>query len=213
MNDSCCDHASELALERAGKFRTVLWLGLVINLGMFSVEAVASIMAGSSSLQADALDFLSDSANYAISLSVAGMDLVWRARAALVKGLTMGAFGVAVIAGTVLHAIHGTVPHAQLMGIVGIVALVANTGVATMLYRFRTGEANMRSIWLCSRNDAIGNVAVLLAALGVLGTETRWPDVLVALIIAGLFLSGAWQVIRQSLRELSLVHRIPSEAK
>jgi len=109
-----------------------------------------------------------------------------------------------VLAGTTLRAINGSVPHAELMGIVGVVALIANGGVAAMLYRFRTGEANMRSVWICSRNDAIGNVAVLIAAVGVFGTGTRWPDVLVALIMAGLFLSGAWQVTRQSLQELSL---------
>ena len=204
MNGSCCDHIPEPGGELAGKFRVVLWLALLINLGMFSVEVGASILAGSSSLQADALDFLADSANYAISLAVAGMALVWRARAALIKGLTMGLFGFAVLGSTALHAINGTIPHAELMGIVGGLALIANSAVATMLYRFRTGESNMRSVWICSRNDAIGNIAVLLAALGVFGTGSRWPDVMVALIMAVLFLSGAWQVTRQSLRELSL---------
>jgi Co/Zn/Cd efflux system component len=202
VNDSCRN--PEPGGELAGKFRVVLWLALLVNLGMFSLEVGASILAGSSSLQADALDFLADSANYAISLAVAGMAFVWRARAALIKGLTMGVFGFAVLASTALHAINGTIPHAGLMGIVAVVALLANSGVATMVYRFRTGESNMRSVWICSRNDAIGNVAVLFAALGVFGTGTPWPDVMVALIMAGLFLSGAWQVARQSLREISL---------
>ena len=204
MTDSCCNHSPAPVGELAGKFRLVLWLALAINLGMFSVEVGASIVAGSSTLQADALDFLADTANYGISLSVAGLALAWRARAALIKGLTMGMFGFVVLAGTTLRAINGSVPHAELMGIVGVVALIANGGVAAMLYRFRTGEANMRSVWICSRNDAIGNVAVLIAAVGVFGTGTRWPDVLGALIMAGLFLSGAWQVTRQSLQELSL---------
>jgi Co/Zn/Cd efflux system component len=170
---------------------------------MFLVEVGVSIAAGSSALQADALDFLSDTANYVISLTVAGMAPAWRARAALIKGLTMGAFGFGVLVSTTLHAVNGRVPHAKLMGIVGLAALIANGLVASMLYRFRAGEANMRSVWICSRNDVIGNIAVLLAAVGVFGTGTGWPDLTVALIMAGLFLSGAWQVTRQSLRELN----------
>jgi Co/Zn/Cd efflux system component len=203
MSDPCCNDSSRPASEPTGKFRVVLWLALAINLMMFLVEVGTSIAAGSSALQADALDFLADAANYAVSLSVAGMALAWRARAALVKGLTMGTFGFGVLAGTALHAINGTVPHAELMGIVGLAALIANGGVAAMLYRFRTGEANMRSVWICARNDAMSNIAVLFAALGVFGTRTGWPDFVVALTMAGLSLSGAWQVTRQSLKELS----------
>jgi len=137
------------------------------------------------------------------------MALAWRARAALVKGLTMGAFGVGVLVSAGWHVIAGTVPHAELMGAVGVVALLANCGVAAMLYGFRTGEANMRSVWLCSRNDAIGNVAVLFAAIGVFGTGAGWPDITVALIMSGLAVSGAWQVIRQSIGELQARARPP----
>ena len=161
---TCCDCDPEPPNGRA--FRIVLWLALAINFAMFAVEIGGSILTSSSALQADALDFLADAANYAISLSVAGLALAWRARAALVKGATMGVFGVGVLVSTAWHAIAGTVPHAELMGAIGVAALIANGSVAAMLYRYRGGEANMRSIWLCSRNDVIGNLAVLFAAVG-----------------------------------------------
>jgi len=198
----CCDCSPPPSVDR--KFRVVLWAALMINLAMFAVEIGGSIIAGSSALQADALDFLADSTNYGISLSVAGLALIWRARAALIKGATMGVFGLGVLAGTAWHASTGTIPHAALMGAIGLSALAANGAVATMLYRYRSGESNMRSIWLCSRNDVIGNLAVLLAALGVFGSGTGWPDFAVALIMAGLGISGAWQITRQALAELNL---------
>jgi Co/Zn/Cd efflux system component len=203
MNTACCRCDPEPPPGFDAKFRIVLRLALGMNLAMFAVEISGSILAGSSALQADALDFLADAANYGISLSVAGLALVWRARAALVKGATMGVFGVGVLVGTTWHAINGAVPHAELMGVIGIAALIANGAVALMLYAYRSGEANMRSIWLCSRNDVIGNVAVLLAALGVFGTGTGWPDFGVALIMAGLGISGSWQITRQALSELN----------
>src|SRR4051794_5622961 len=133
---------------------------------MFLAEIVAGVAAGSSALQADALDFLGDAANYAISLGVAGLALSWRSRAALVKGATLGLLGLWVLASTAWHAYAGTLPRAEVMGAVGVLALITNGGVALMLYRFRGGDANMRSVWICSRNDAIGNLAVLLAAAG-----------------------------------------------
>lgn len=185
------------------KFRLILWVALGINLTMFAIEIVGSVVAGSSALQADALDFLADAANYGISLSVAGLALAWRARAALIKGATMGVFGLGVLASTTWHAVSGTVPHAELMGIVGVAALLANGAVAAMLFAYRSGESNMRSIWLCSRNDVIGNLAVLLAALGVFGTGTGWPDFAVAVVIAGLGLTGATQIVRQAFGELN----------
>jgi Co/Zn/Cd efflux system component len=163
---------------------------------------VAGLAAGSASLQADALDFLGDAANYAISLGVAGLALAWRARAALAKGATLLMLGFWVIAGTAWHAYWGALPAAEVMGSVGLVALIANAGVALMLYRYRTGDANMRSVWICSRNDVIGNVAVMLAALGVFGTGTGWPDVIVAAIMAALGIGGGWQIMRHALAEL-----------
>ena len=157
-------------------WRLALWIALAVNAGMFLAEIVAGVAAGSSALQADALDFLGDAANYAISLGVAGMALSWRSRAALVKGATLGLLGLWVLASTAWHAYAGTLPRAEVMGVVGVLALLTNGGVALMLYRFRGGDANMRSVWICSRNDAIGNLAVLLAAAGVFGTGTGWPD-------------------------------------
>jgi len=183
-------------------WRRVLWIALLINAGFFVAEIVAGVAAGSAALQADALDFFGDAANYAISLGVAGMALGWRSRAALAKGGTLIAFALWVLGSTAWHAVYGTLPRAEVMGVVGVAALVANGSVALMLYRFRTGDANMRSVWICSRNDAVGNTAVLLAAMGVFGTGTGWPDVIVAAIMGGLGLWGGWQIVGQARREL-----------
>ena len=184
-------------------WRRALWVALFFNAGMFVVELVAGLHADSVSLLADAVDFAGDAANYALSLAVLGMALHWRSRAALVKGLCMLAYGVFVLvkAGWVWHV--GAVPEALTMGVVGFVALLVNTGVAVMLYRFRSGDANMRSVWLCSRNDALSNLAVMLAALGVFGTGSAWPDLAVAAVMATLALSAGWQVVRQARAELA----------
>jgi Co/Zn/Cd efflux system component len=181
---ACChdDHCAADASPNSPGWRRALWIALVINAGFFLTEIIAGVAAGSAALQADALDFFGDAANYAISLGVAGMALGWRARAALVKGGTLIAFALWVLGSTVWHALHGTLPQAEVMGAIGFAALLANGGVAFMLYRFRGGDANMRSVWICSRNDALGNFAVLLAALGVFGSVTGWPDVIVAAI-------------------------------
>jgi Co/Zn/Cd efflux system component len=198
-HDDCCASQSDL---NGRHWRRALWIALAINGGMFLAEIAAGVAAGSASLQADAIDFLGDSANYAISLGVAGMALRWRARAALLKGLSLGLLGVAVLASTVWHAFAGALPKAETMSIVGIFALLANVGVAWMFYRFRSGDANMRSVWICSRNDAIGNLAVLAAAAGVFGTGTAWPDLLVAMIMAALAVSGGWQIVRRAFVDL-----------
>jgi Co/Zn/Cd efflux system component len=204
---ACCDDdACSLTAHSDGlnspKWRRALWIALLINAGFFVTEIVAGAAAGSAALQADALDFFGDAANYAISLGVAGMALNWRSRAAVAKGGTLIVFALWVLGSTVWHACHGTLPSAEVMGVVGFAALVANGGVAVMLHRFRGGDANMRSVWICSRNDALGNVAVLLAAMGVFGTGTGWPDVIVAVIMGGLGLSGGWQILRHARREL-----------
>ena len=202
---ACChdDHCSAPKPGGADpRWRRALWIALAVNAGMFALEIAAGVAAGSASLQADALDFLGDAANYAISLGVAGMALAWRARAALLKGLSLAVLAAWVIATTVWHAIAGTLPSAETMGAVGVLALVANAGVALMLYRYRGGDANMRSVWICSRNDAIGNAAVVLAAAGVFGTGTAWPDLVVAAIMAALGISGGWQIVRQAAAEL-----------
>lgn len=184
-------------------WRRALWIALAVNATMFVAEMAAGVAGGSKALQADALDFLGDAANYAISLGVAGMALAWRARAALLKGGTLALLGMYVFATTAWAVWHGGTPEAEVMGVVGVAALIANAGVALMLYRYRTGDANMRSIWICSRNDAIGNVAVVMAAAGVFGTGTAWPDLIVAGVMAALGISGGVQIIRQARAELS----------
>ena len=169
---------------------------------MFLLEIAAGAVAGSASLQADALDFFGDAANYAISLFVIGMVLRYRAMAALAKGGTMALFGLWVIGTAIWHAVHGTLPDAFTMSAVGVTALAANAASFGLLWAYRGGDANMRSAWICTRNDVIGNLAVLLAAAGVFGTGTGWPDIVVAATMAGLALQGASSVIRQSLGEL-----------
>ncbi|WP_027550592.1 cation transporter [Bradyrhizobium sp. Cp5.3] len=206
MADHCCAPPPlNLDRHRGDKsYRRVLWAVLAINAAMFLVEIGAGFAAGSASLQADALDFLGDSANYAISLFVVSMALRYRAAAALAKGLTMGAFGLWVIGTVVWHAAHGTLPSAFTMGAVGVAALATNAASFALLWAYRKGDANMRSAWICTRNDVLGNVAVLLAALGVFGTGTGWPDVVVATVMAGLALQGAFVVVQQSTAELKV---------
>lgn len=203
MAASCCDSAcaSTNALTDP-RWRRALWIALVVNAGMFGVEIYAGAAAGSRALMADALDFFGDAANYAISLAVAGLALAWRARAALLKGSTLLLLGLWILASSGYAALAGTLPHAEMMGIIGVSALLANVAVALLLYRFRTGDANMRSVWICSRNDAIGNIAVVAAAAGVFGTGTAWPDLIVAAVLAGLGISGGIQIIRQARGEL-----------
>ena len=203
MADQCCAGKSGKTALNDPKWRRVLWIALIINAAMFGVEIVAGVAADSRALQADALDFLGDSANYAISLGVAGMALSWRARAALLKAATMLAFGLWVFASAVWGFIAGTTPQAETMGLIGALALVSNVVVALMLYRWRTGDANMRSVWICSRNDAIGNLAVMAAALGVFGTGQGWPDLLVAAIMAGLAIWGSIDVFRHARGDLA----------
>jgi Co/Zn/Cd efflux system component len=198
----CCEHACGSAAV-SPVWRRALWIALGVNAVMFAVEMGSGIASGSSSLQADALDFLGDAANYAISLGVAGLALQWRARAALVKGASLALLGLVVAVTTFWHATHGTLPEARVMGAVGVTALVANGVVAVMLFGFRGGDANMRSAWICSRNDAIGNVAVMLAAAGVFGTGTGWPDIVVAAVMSGLALWGGLEIVRHAVRDLA----------
>jgi Co/Zn/Cd efflux system component len=198
-----CDHCHDTEPRfRSAAYRRVLWLVLAINATMFLIEIGAGVAAGSASLQADALDFFGDAANYAISLFVLGMVLHYRAIAALVKGLSMGLFGLWIIGTALWHALHGVLPNAYAMSAIGLLALAANAVSFGLLWAYRTAEANMRSAWICSRNDVLGNLAVLLAAMGVFGTGTGWPDVFVATIMAGLALQGSWLVIRQALGEV-----------
>lgn len=183
-------------------YRRVLWAALLINGAMFLIEGSGSLFGRSVALQADAIDFLGDAAAYGISLFVLARPLRWRAAAALIKGSTMGLFGIAVLGNAFYHLLAGTVPHAWTMGGIGTLALIANLATAGLLLGFRRGDSNMRAVWLCSRNDAIGNVAVVVAASGVFATASGWPDVAVALILATLALTACRQILRQALREL-----------
>jgi Co/Zn/Cd efflux system component len=180
------------------RFRKALWFALWINLAMFVVEGAASLHSGSVSLLADAIDFFGDSANYVLSLSVLSMGMLWRGRAAMVKGITMALFGFAVLGRALWVAQSGITPEPFTMGAVGLLALIANMVVAITLFKFRAGDSDMRSVWLCSRNDAIGNVAVMAAALGVFGTGTAWPDLAVATVMGLLAITAGVSVVRHA---------------
>ena len=200
MSEACCPAP---APSSDPSYRRVLWIALVANVAMFGVELAASIFSGSSALAADALDFLGDSANYALSLGALAVGGAWISRVALLKGVAMSTYGIAVLAYAGWRAWLGVAPEAITMGVVGFLALCVNFSVALLLFRFREGDANMRSVWLCTRNDVIANVLVLIAAAGVFGTGTVWPDVGVAAILAFLGLSAGSSVIRQARAELS----------
>ena len=202
MSACCAGSCNAAAPPPDRRYRKVLWAALLINFVMFVVELAAGMRAGSVALLADSADFLGDAANYAVSLFVLGLAPVWRSRAAYGKGLVMGVFGVLVLARALLGGLGGGVPHAQTMGAVGMLAFAANGAVAALLYAFRNGDANMRSVWLCTRNDMIGNLAVLLAALGVFGTQSGWPDIAVAAIMAVLGLASARDVMRRARLEM-----------
>ena len=199
MSAHCCTPPPP-SVDR--RYRRVLWWSLWLNAAMFMVEIGGGLQSGSVSLLADAIDFFGDAANYGLSLAVLSMALTWRARASLLKALSMAGFGLFVLGRALWGALNGVPPEPLAMGSIAVLALAVNVGVAWMLYRYRLGDSNMRSVWLCSRNDAIGNVAVALAALGVFGTGAAWPDLVVAAGMAGLALSGAWSVIRQARAEL-----------
>lgn len=196
--DKCCG----LVEAKTGKFRKVVWIALAVNFGMFCYEFGASFLADSSALKADALDFLGDSANYAIGLFVLSRSIQFRASASLLKGFTMAGFGLWVIGSAGWSATFGASPVAETMGWVGFLALIANVSVAVLLYEFREGDSNMKSVWLCSRNDAIGNVAVMIAAAAVYFTRSMWPDLIVAGLMAYLGISASIQVIRAAREEL-----------
>lgn len=210
MTDSCCDtkkptDCCELTNDTHGwdcRYRQILWVILFINAGMFVVEIASGLYSGSQSLLADALDFFGDAANYAISIYVLNKSVTTRARASLIKGYTLGVFGLWIVGSITYKALVTGVPQAEVMGAIGFLALIANVVSALLLYKYRSGDSNRESVWICSRNDAIGNIAVMLAAGGVFFTGTKWPDLLVAGIIASLALSGAWRIIKSARKEL-----------
>ena len=184
-------------------FRRALWIALWVNLAMFVVEGIASLSSGSVSLMADAIDFFGDSANYILSLTVLSMGMLWRGRAAMVKGITMTVFGLVVWARAVWVVQAGITPEPLTMEAVGLLALTANVSVAAILFKFREGDSDMRSVWLCSRNDAISNIAVMVAALGVFGTGTAWPDLIVAAIMGTLAITAGISVVRHARSDIA----------
>ncbi len=220
MTSTCCRiyHAQRMsehhnychapASSTDPRYRRVLWIALVVNAAMFFVEIGASATSGSAALAADAADFAGDAANYGLSLAAIAAGGPWASRAALTKGIAMGAYGVGVLVFCAWRILNGTLPEPFTMGIIGTLALAANLWVAWLLYAYREGDANMRSVWQCTRNDAISNLAVLAAAAGVFGTGTFWPDVAVAALMAGLALVSAYSVIRHARSELRL-QRVP----
>jgi cation diffusion facilitator family transporter len=200
--DTCCDEkAAELTTLR-GKHRNVLVTVLVINAGLFIVEAAAGLLASSTALLADSLDMLGDSLVYGFSLYVLWGSAAWKAKAALLKGAIMAVFGVGVLLEVIYKTMSGVVPSAATMGIIGTLVLLGNGICFLLLYRHRSDDLNMRSTWLCSRNDIIANVSVLVAAIGVKVFDASWPDILVGAAIAALFLRSAFTVLRESFGEL-----------
>lgn len=169
---------------------------------MFLVEMAAGALAGSNALQADALDFLADSVTYGISLAVIGASVRTRALAAIGKAASLSLMSLWVLAMTAYHVLVVGVPRAEIMGVIGVLALAANVASVLILMRYKDGDANVRSVWLCSRNDAIGNVAVMVAALAVWGTDTKWPDLIVAAVMAGLFFYSSMRILQQSIEEM-----------
>ena len=211
MADCCSDVcAGDTAVSP--RFRRALWIALAVNALMLVVEIAGSLSSGSVSLLADAVDFGGDAANYALSLTVLSMGLRWRSRAALVKGWSMGLYGAFVLGRAAWAASSGVAPEPVTMAGIALLALAANVSVALLLFAFRSGDANMRSVWLCSRNDAIVNVMIAIAAAGVFGTGAEWPDLLVAAVVALLALWSSFSVVTQARAELRVSHREAAHA-
>lgn len=199
---SCDNHCSIDEQSSSPEYRKILWICLIANAVMFVVQMGASYIAGSVSLLANSADFLSDSANYGISLFVLGKTLQMKAKASIIKGVSLGMVGLWVAYETFHHSLDQTIPKPTIMIVVSIIALIVNVGCAVLLYRHRNGDSNATSVWLCSRNDAIGNIAVMFAAGGVFALGSAWPDIIVAAILAWLALSAAWQIVMAARREL-----------
>lgn len=206
MNDSCHDHGCGCGTNPMfdgmnPTYKRILWAVIAMNGIMFLVETIAGHVAGSQSLQADALDFLGDTLTYGLSLAVIGMSLKTRAKAALAKGVSLAAMGLWVFGSTAYQTLILQTPTAEVMGVMAILAFAANLASVLLLMRYKDGDANVRSVWLCSRNDMLGNIAVMGAAIGVFGTGNAWPDLIVAAIMAGLFLYSATSIFRQAWTE------------
>lgn len=201
MSADCC--GTEVKFEGlSADYKRRLWLVIGINAAMFLIEMGAGSLSGSQALKADALDFLADSATYGISLAVIGASMRTRSLAAIGKAASLSAIALWVLGATAYRALAAGVPAADVMGLVGVLALAANVTSVLLLMRYKEGDANVRSVWLCSRNDAIGNVAVMLAALAVWTSGTKWPDLAVAAVMACLFLTSSARILQQSIAEM-----------
>jgi cation diffusion facilitator family transporter len=190
--------------HQSSKYKKALWIVLILNLSMFFVEIVMGVKSGSTSLLSDSLDFLGDSANYLISLIVLPMALSYRAKASMVKGLTMGGFGLFILMTTIYRVFYGEMPSYSEMSIVGFLALLVNVSAVLILLKFRDGDSNVRSVWVCSRNDAIGNVAVILAGMAVYFFQSKYPDLIVAFVLAFLALQASQEIIKRAWAELKV---------
>ncbi len=202
MSTSCGDHSCDEQSGISKPYRKILWICLIANVTMFGVQIVASQLAHSVSLLANSLDFLSDAANYGISLFVLGKTIHMKAKASIFKGLSLGGIGVWTAFETLHHSVVQELPEPLIMTYVSIIALAVNVGCAMLLFKYRGGDSNTRSVWLCSRNDALGNIAVMIAAAGVFASQTVWPDVIVAAVLAWLALSAAWEILKHARQEL-----------
>jgi Co/Zn/Cd efflux system component len=195
----CCGNPQFEGLDPT--YKRILWTVIALNAAMFLVEMTAGALARSQALQADALDFLADTVTYGLSLAVIGVSLRTRSIAALGKGASLSLISLWVLGSTIYRTFFLALPRAEIMGVVAVLALVANAASVLLLIRYKDGDANIRSVWLCSRNDAIGNVVVMVAALGVWGSRTPWPDLAVAAFMASLFFSSSVQILRRAWRE------------
>jgi Co/Zn/Cd efflux system component len=205
------DHGhSHKAEALTPRYIRILWIALVVNFAMFFVEIASGLAASSVSLLADAADFLGDGVNYGLSLAALGMASIVGSKIALAKGFAMGLFGIFILGKAALQWASGVTPEATTMGAIGVLALCANLFVAALLYQYRTGNANMRSVWLCTRNDAISNLLVIAAAIGVWGTTKGWPDLAVAAVMGCLALWSSQEVIRHALKELNAPAKHPN---
>jgi Co/Zn/Cd efflux system component len=196
MSIGCCSDGCNTAQVVDKRYAKVLWIALVLNFGMFALEVIGGSSALSVALFADSIDFFSDGVNFALSLLALSLALVWRSRLAMVKGAAMVLMGLFVLWRGWQHFSSDSVPEPFTMAWIGLLALLINGLIAYLLYRYRAGDAHMRSVWLCSRNDAIGNVAVILAAAGVFGSSQNWPDLLVALVMATLSIWSGLSIVR-----------------
>jgi cation diffusion facilitator family transporter len=207
---SCDDCTPKDLAHTTPAYRRALWIVALLNLGMGAVEIVGGFFAHSQALKADALDFLGDGAITLLAVVAIRRSHYWRARSAFMQAVFLGAMGLGVFAMTAYRFFVQEIPTAATMGLFGIMALAVNVGAALILIPHRRGDASVRAVWLFSRNDALGNLAVIVAAVFVAWTQTAWPDLIVAAIVAGLFLHSAWSIFKDARRELH--HLQPAQA-